>query len=72
MACRQEAGKQQLVRVVRLAEGGVAIDVTGHATGRGAYLHADPECIEIAHKRRSLERALRTPVQPDVWSSLKA
>jgi predicted RNA-binding protein YlxR (DUF448 family) len=70
VACRQEAGKAELVRFVRRPEGGVALDPTGRAAGRGAYLHASSECFESAHKRRSLERALGAPVPADVWARI--
>jgi uncharacterized protein len=70
VACRVEAGKRALVRVVRRAGGGAAIDRTGHAAGRGAYLHADAACIEIARKRKALERALKTIVPPNIWDEL--
>ena len=46
------------------------MDVTGRAAGRGAYLHASAECIELARKRRALDRALGTAVEPAVWSEL--
>jgi len=55
---------------VRRPDGGVALDVTGQAAGRGAYLHASAECIELARKKRSLDRALGAPVEPEVWSEL--
>jgi predicted RNA-binding protein YlxR (DUF448 family) len=29
--------------------------------GRGAWLHRDPECVELAQRRRSFARALRVP-----------
>ncbi len=70
VACRMEAGKGAMVRIVRLAEGGASVDLTGQASGRGAYLHRDVGCIEIARKRKALERALKTPVSPDVWAEL--
>lgn len=70
VACRIEAGKGALVRIVRRPEGGAAVDLTGRASGRGAYLHRDPECIEIARKRKALERALKTPVGPEAWAAL--
>jgi len=38
----------------------VAIDPTGQAPGRGAYVHADPECVAEAIRRGALARALRT------------
>jgi uncharacterized protein len=70
VGCRQEAGKRGLIRLVRLPEGGAAVDRTGRATGRGAYLHDDRSCVEIARKKRSLDRALHTTVQPELWSEL--
>jgi predicted RNA-binding protein YlxR (DUF448 family) len=70
VACRGEAGKRTMVRVVRLAAGTAMIDRTGRATGRGAYLHPDPDCIAIARKRRALERALNAAVGPEIWSEL--
>ena len=70
VACRMEAGKRAMVRIVRRADGGAAVDRSGHASGRGAYLHADPGCLEIARKRRALERALKTVVSPDIWNEL--
>ncbi len=71
VGCRQEAGKMGLIRVVRGADGVAALDPTGHAPGRGAYLHSAPECIDLARKRRALDRALGAIVQPEVWADLK-
>ena len=70
VGCRGEAGKTALVRVVRVAGGGAAVDQTGHAAGRGAYVHNDVSCIDLARKKRSLDRALRTAIQPELWSEL--
>jgi predicted RNA-binding protein YlxR (DUF448 family) len=68
--CREEAGKSGLIRIVRRAQGGAIVDRTGRATGRGAYVHDDPRCLELARKKRSLDRALRTAIQPELWSEL--
>jgi predicted RNA-binding protein YlxR (DUF448 family) len=46
------------------------VDVTGRAVGRGAYLHRLPACVESARKKRSLDRALRTTIQPELWCEL--
>ena len=70
MGCRGEAGKLGLIRLVRKAGGGAAIDSPGRAEGRGAYLHHDPGCMELARKKRSLDRALRTSIQPELWAEL--
>lgn len=70
MGCRGEAGKRGLIRLTRRSGGGAERDATGLAEGRGAYLHDDPACIDSARKRRALERALRTTIQPELWSEL--
>jgi uncharacterized protein len=72
VACRQTAGKRELVRVTRSRDGAVTVDVTGRAPGRGAYVHADLACVAEARRRRGLERALRGPVPPEVWDALEA
>ena len=70
VACRQEANKRTLVRVVRDAGGMAALDPTGRAPGRGAYLHREAACLEIARKKRALDRALKGSVSPEFWAEL--
>ena len=70
VACRQEAGKGALVRVVRRPDGTAGVDRTGRAPGRGAYLHSDAACVEIARKRRALERSLKASIGPEIWVDL--
>ena len=70
IACRQEAGKRALIRIVRGASGDAMVDRSGRAPGRGAYLHHDPGCLETARKRRALERSLGVAVAPELWSEL--
>jgi predicted RNA-binding protein YlxR (DUF448 family) len=72
VGCRQEAGKRALVRLVRAPDGAVRLDLTGRADGRGAYLHREPGCIDLARRRRALERSLKAPVPEEVWMDLTA
>ena len=66
IGCREEAGKRTLVRIVRI-EGHVAVDVTGKANGRGAYLHANRPCWEKALKGGTISHALKlTPAHSDL------
>ena len=70
VGCRQEAGKRALVRLVRAPDGAVRLDLTGR--GRGAYLHREPGCIDLARRRRALERSLKAQVPEQVWMDLTA
>ncbi len=44
VACRKEASKNRLVRVV-MSEGQLSLDLAGTAAGRGAYLHLEAACL---------------------------
>ena len=67
IGCRQEAGKRALIRIVRHPGERVAVDETGKANGRGAYLHQDRACWERALKGGTLSYALKvSPVKEDV------
>ncbi len=59
VGCRTVQPKRQLVRLVRQADGGVLIDPTGKAPGRGAYLHDRQVCWEQALTGGALEHALK-------------
>lgn len=64
IACGQLRPKRELVRLVRLADGGVEVDSGGRKAGRGAYLCPAAECWEVGLKRGRLEHTLRTAISP--------
>ncbi len=65
VACQQNKGKRELVRVVRTVTGTVEVDPTGKKPGRGAYLCARKSCWQLAFKKRALEHALKTTISPE-------
>ena len=69
VGCRQEGSKGSLLRLVRGPDGTVALDASGRAPGRGAYLHPNQPCIDQARRRRALERALKGRVLDDFWNT---
>lgn len=58
VGCRKRAAKHELLRVVA-GEGECVPDPRGTLPGRGAYLHPDPNCLDLAVRRRAFPRALR-------------
>lgn len=60
VGCRGHGGRSDLVRVV-VVEGLLVPDPRARAAGRGAWLHPDPACLDLAERRRALPRALRVP-----------
>jgi predicted RNA-binding protein YlxR (DUF448 family) len=59
VVCRTSAAKGTLHRIVRSPDGVVRYDPSGTAPGRGAYVCDGLKCLELAGKRRALQRALR-------------
>lgn len=68
VGCRDTAGKRTLMRLVRTPEG-VVLDPTGKKQGRGAYVHDDERCWQLA-LRGSLARSLRTTIDDQESSEL--
>jgi predicted RNA-binding protein YlxR (DUF448 family) len=72
VACRTERAKRELVRVVRAARTGeLSVDLRGKASGRGAYLCADPSCLERGLAEGSLARSLATPIDEPTRARLR-
>jgi len=59
VVCLATAAKRTLHRIVRSPAGTVSYDPTGKAAGRGAYLCGQPSCLDLAVRRRSIQRALK-------------
>lgn len=58
VGCRGRAAKSDLLRLV-VVEGAVVLDFRGRLPGRGASLHPDLGCLELAERRRAFPRAFR-------------
>ncbi len=71
VGCGISADKRELTRVVRNTEGEVALDLTGKANGRGAYLHQNAECFETAVRRRKIASALRVSLREEDIETLR-
>lgn len=72
IACRQERGKRELVRVVRTPEGVVQVDSTGKQAGRGAYLCRARGCWDQVLSGSRLAAALKTTLTTEQLAALRA
>ena len=69
--CRITKDKRDLLRVVRTPEHTLALDLTGKASGRGAYLCKDMICWQGKPlSREILGRALKISITPTCWEEL--
>ena len=79
IGCGRKGDKTSFLRIVRIrkdfAEEGAGndsfqIDRTGRMNGRGAYLCDNTECLSLAGKRHSLERAFHCRIKTEVYDAL--
>ena len=68
VSCRELLDRQQLWRIIRLAEGGIGLD---QGMGRSAYLCPNQVCLEEAKRRKRLQRALRCQVAETIVETLE-
>lgn len=71
VASQEMFPKKELVRIVRTPENEIVIDPTGKKSGRGAYLCAKLEYIDLAQKRKALDRALKVQVSSEIYDQLR-
>ncbi len=70
VATATQAPKKELLRIVRSPEGEVQVDINGKLNGRGAYLLKTKEALEVAKKKKSLERALECTISEEVYEQI--
>jgi uncharacterized protein len=69
VGCRGRGARSRLLRVVAAEEGGRLLavpDPRRRLPGRGAWLHLDRGCLDLALRRRAFGRALRVQGSLDV------
>ena len=65
VGCRSKESRSVLLRVV-VVEGVLTVDPARRLPGRGASVHPDPRCVDLAERRRAFPRALRLAGPLDV------
>jgi predicted RNA-binding protein YlxR (DUF448 family) len=63
--CRDMHPKRSMTRVVRHADGTVAVDPSGKAPGRGTYLCDQAACHDPQRLAEGIQRALGGSVVPE-------
>lgn len=71
ISCRGMFDKRQLTRVVRTPTGAVSLDPSGKASGRGAYICSNPDCVARVIRSKRLERSLKCQVSAEALAHIK-
>ena len=70
ICCRKMLPKKDLLRVVEY-DGVYSIDSTNKSNGRGAYICKSKECIDKVCKTYQLNKAFKSNIPVEIYSSLK-
>lgn len=70
IACREMKEKRSMLRVVRDPEGKIFLDFSSKASGRGAYICNDPECVKKLCKAKILNKVFGCAVDEEVYSRI--
>ena len=69
-ACRESKHKSEFLRIVKLADGKIFIDVNGKAQGRGAYVCKCEKCAIELKKRRRLDKSFKATVPVEIYDEI--
>ncbi len=67
---KEKLEKKDLLRIVRNKDGIVSLDITGKASGKGAYLKKDEEVILKARQNKILDRVLETTIPDEIYEEM--
>ncbi len=71
VACRQLIDKKSMLRIVRNKEGEIFIDFSFKASGRGAYICDNIECVKKLKNKRLLNKVFSCAVDEQVYAAIE-
>ena len=71
LGCMVSFPKKELVRIVRLPDGTVELDLTGKKSGRGAYICKNVACLKKARQKKRLEASLECEIPSAVYDLME-
>ena len=71
LGCREMKPKKELIRIVLNKESGIALDFTGKAAGRGAYICKSTACFAKLKKAHGIEKNFGIAVPDDIYQNIE-
>ena len=70
IACREHSDKSEMLRFVKQKGGGVFLDESKKAAGRGVWVHDRADCKAKVCKKKMLNSAFKTNVSDDIYDKI--
>ena len=64
IGCMVSKNQNELIRIA-YKDGQIAVDISGSAPGRGAYICKNIDCLDLARKKHAIERVTKGKIKPD-------
>ncbi len=71
LGCNSHKPKREMIRVVRLPDGEIKLDLVGKVSGRGAYVCHDISCFKKARRSRRIEHILECEIPNDIFDAME-
>jgi len=71
LGCNSHKPKRDMIRVVRLPDGTVKLDLVGKVSGRGAYICYDLSCFKKARKTKRIEHILECEIPDELFDEME-
>ena len=71
ISCRELKEKRNLLRIVKNAEGKIFLDYSSKASGRGAYICDNPDCIKRLKQKRLLNKTFSCEVDDGIYAAVE-
>ncbi len=72
LGCMESKPKKELIRIVKLKDGKIAIDKIGKQNGRGAYFCNSEECLEKAIKSGRIAKEFEMNITKEMYGQLRS
>ncbi len=70
LGCMNSFPKKELIRILRLPDGTVTVDLTGKKSGRGAYICKSEACLKKAVKSKRIASNLEVEIGDEIINQL--
>ena len=70
IACREHSDKSEMLRFVKQKGGGVFLNESKKADGRGVWVHDRADCKAKVCKKKMLNSAFKTNVSDDIYDKI--
>lgn len=71
IGCNTKKNKEEFIRISKNKNGIIEIDDNNKNQGRGAYICKNINCLEMAIKKRKLEKSFSSKIEENLYEKIR-